>query len=389
MLGEFKKWWSLHRKNIALLLWGYFILQLLLYFPYFLPVELLQSFRLDVTSPLAFLRFYDGPFYVGVAQTFYQFFPGMNNFYSHYGGIIYLTNHFPLFPLIIRGMSLVMPFSLAGLMANQIVSIAGIVVLYRVYLFFMNPREALVVSFVQLLIPLRSLLWHHVANSEPTALLFIAISILLILKKKYWWGLLVAMLVQLTRPLMLIVFPGYFFVALLEEKGRIIKAFSTLVLPLTFIAVEWWFYVAVPDFSFTGRPGGFLSLLANSPFLNFFDQAFSADGIWYLFAGVFAGVFVLYEKGKSNRDYWRLGLLWGPFLFFTLFIRHHDVSRYLWPSLPFVMFIPLKDFFQNRAVQVAIIIMIPALLLASWGVLSQNQMPVTHFIEWLRALGEY
>jgi len=53
------------------------------------------------------------------------------------------------------------------------------------------------------------------------------------------------------------------------------------------------------------------------------------------------------------------------------------------------MFIPLKDFFQNRAVQVAIIIMIPALLLASWGVLSQNQMPVTHFIEWLRALGEY
>lgn len=387
MVDRVTEWWIEHRKNIALLLWGYFILQILLYIPFFVDFGYVAKSDFPGFSPIAYMGFFDGPFYIAIAHTFYN--AGSSYFEVPWflGGVEYYTNHFPLFPLIIRFFSFFMPITMAGLIANQAMSIIGLVLVYYLFCQFMGSKEALVVSFFQVLLPVRSLLWHHVANSEPTYLVFLLASILFAIRGKWWWGLLLAMAGQLVRPMSIVLFPTFILLALLEPKHKALKLIGSVGIPLVFVAVQLYFFLTIPNFSFTHRPGGFMGLIGEFPFGVFIDRNFNADGIVYLLLMAVLGAVVLVQKRRQDCRYLQLLAFCVPMIYLAFYIKHPDSSRYIWPFLPVAIFIPLKDIFQLRSVQIALLVMLPAILFASWGVLLENQMPLDSFRLWLFALG--
>jgi len=358
------------------------------FLPLFFDTVWIKGVAFGDISPISLLRFYDSSFYMTIAHTLYD--PAHTFFeeFPAYSGVMYLTNHFPIFPLIIRFFSLFMPTTMAGLVANEMMSVVGTVLIFTLFLQFMKPKEALVLSVFQLLFPVRALIWHHIANSEPTYMVFLTLSVLCVVKKKYWWALLAAVIAQATRPISIVLFPSFFILALLEKNNRVPKVIASLCIPLTFIAIELWFYKTIPGFTFAGRPGGFSGLIGTFPFANMFNLNFNADGSWYLIFAMIVGLVTLIKNRNEDVRFLQLAAISFPMVYLSVFINHHDISRYVWPFLPFVVFIPLKNIFLDRRVQIAFCIMLPAIFFAAWGALVTNQMPIAHLVFWLQAVGE-
>ena len=173
-------------------------------------------------------RFYDGPFYMVVAKTFYNLTPEQAaSFWMAPNS--YYACHLPLYPLLIRAFQLVtQSYEIGTIMATTFSSVAAVVLFYEVLKRFDWVNSAFWTAFLFCILPPRWLIYKAVGATEPLFFCWVFLSFLAWHKRNAWALAVFILCASLTRITGVLMGPIFFFLFLLEK--RYLKA---LVVPLS------------------------------------------------------------------------------------------------------------------------------------------------------------
>ncbi|MCA9392513.1 glycosyltransferase family 39 protein [candidate division WWE3 bacterium] len=386
MLAEVKRFWSddQNKKNILIILLCYWVLNLIVYLPFIFHWGTYGRLEFGNNDTSVFARYWDGPFYAGVAKTMYD--PG-STYFDHFdlAAVEYYTNHFPLFPLFIKAAGVIMPLEVSLLFVNAVFGVAGVVLLYYFFVIFLPKKEAAVLSLIGLVIPLRILVLRNVGNSEMVFFVFVVLLMIFAVKKRYYWAIIMAVLATLTRQAGVFLFPAFLIITYIYEQRNWRLYLASTLIPLTFIAVYLCLYMWVGGYELMTRQGGFQMLVTPPPFSVMFLMGFNASGIFYLYLAYLIGI-ITALRDRMNEKLFKVGIISAFAISYVFFSVHQDNSRYLWPFFAFAVLLPLNKIFQERRVQLALLILLPAILLNVWSIIVSNQMPIEWFGRWLQAI---
>lgn len=333
---------------------------------------------------------FDGLNFLVVAKSLYdpKIIENINNQFMTGNDPIYFSAHFPLYGLIIRVISLVMPMPgalLSTIIISNIAMAAGLWYFFNTIL--QNKRLAALITIVSLFFPARMLSVRAVGSNEPLFIAFIAMSLALARQKKHLPAAIAGSLAVLTRSPGILLFAGYVLAALASYKldiKRIIKeGYPYFLMPLALLTLFWFYGVRYGEMTAYFNSGDNLHLFF-PPFTIFSNLQSWVSGMWrediiylYLFYGI--GLVLYLGKADSKCGISELapagyGLIYGVIL--TL-VAHRDLGRYALPLIPVVLLgyaemigkIPTKYYY------LAILLLIPIYLMG-WQFVLENIQPI-------------
>lgn len=302
-------------------------------------------------------RNYDGPIYVVLAKTLYNK-EELQRINFNKLPFIYYANHFPLFPLIIRAVNVIIHNYFRSLILLTWISAALFTSIF--YLFikkFKLSNKPFLLAVVSLFLPPRWLAVRTVGGTEPIFMLFLVIALYLWFNKKYLLASIFATLLVLIRPpgiifffcfLTLIIFQGMqtknkflYFITTIKEKWPII------FMPLAILGLSYSnkyvfgsFWAFFEGFKNT-TPNNF-SFLPFASVLGYNTPV--AEGFIYLFAIYLVGIYELWKQEKKQLAVFCLIYLL-PFLFIAF---NDDVYRFLLPIAPFCLIIGYQKIIKHK-----------------------------------------
>jgi len=352
----------------TVLLWTPFALRL----PDFWGIKLRQDGMATVVAN------YDGPYYIVVAKTLYNPTLIQENF-SFPLPAIYYSAHYPLFPLLIKGVATGLPFLSYPYAMMFVTLLSSILAAWMFYLLLRQlglVKNALWLSLLFLVLPARYLITRSVGTPEPLFVLMILASIYFFNKKSYWGAALFGVLAQLTKPPGILLFFAYIVALIVPYWAELARtraslwlkrlpfeSYPLLAIPLSLVGLWFWYGKVYGNFFAYFNSGDNIHLLF-PPF-----QIFNPDATWvgtfwleevvwiYLFGGL--AVFHLIKQ-KHHA----LASFAGVFLVSLLFVSHRDLARYSLPLVPFV-YIAFSNLLASREFRwVMVLLIIPIYLFA-------------------------
>lgn len=330
---------------------------------------------------------YDGPLYLVIAKTLYKTSEISQN-YSFPLPTEYYAAHFPLFPLLIRLLGVVVTYPYAMVAITALSSIVAHLYFYLLANDISKDKtKALWLTFVFAILPARWLIVRSVGTPEPLFLAGILASIYYIRHQKYWLAGIAGVIAQLAKP------PGVMlFIALcvsisipylqqiaVGEKIRfkeLLKAYPIVLIPASLIGLFYYFSLTYTfNNVFAYFNSGDNIHLFFPPFQVFNYMAPWVDTHWLeeiLFIYLFGAIAIqrLWNKGLVH-----MASFTSIFFLSLLFVSHRDVMRYGLPIAPFVLF-AFSDYLDKKEFKYGLALILIPIYLYSLAFISGNVMPV-------------
>lgn len=311
---------------------------------------------------------WDGPLYVTAAATLWDLNPD-NPAYAWNGARPSdYAERFPLYPLLIRGLSPVLGYW-KGAVAIDVAASTGVTLaLYALLgLLGATASSAFWAALVSIFWPPRGFLYRYVAMSDPLFILGLVAATYFFLRRRYVLAGLAGAVAVASRPDGFIVVAAFGVLALWriataprgERLGQTLGMAGLALMPLTLLGIygwHWWHFgdpLASVHASTFVRPEAQLF-----PSLAFFG--IGEEGVPYLFLLALAGIL---ELARQRR--WELVVISALFYVPSLLVPT-DVSRYLLPILPFAFFVAGERLVASRPLRVAALLTLPVVYVYAW-----------------------
>jgi len=346
---------------------------------------------------LTIYKHYDGPLYIVPAKTFYDPVKIRQLKLETTLSPKYFAAHLPLYPALIRFMSLIGPMGdlpyLKSMVGVNLLSTIGLV-LFFYYLLkrFKLTKNPLILASVLLFLP-RFLVVRSVGAPESLFMLLILLSLFFFEKEKFWLAGLFGGLATMTKTPGILLFGAYGLVFIEKLiKSAFAKAsadkenkinwnwLGILLIPLGLLGVFGLYGMQYKDFFAYFHSGDNIHLVFPYSVFNFqkpwVGTAWLEEILFYYFI---YGLAIIYFLNSKYRGFFYFALV---FFTATLFIQHRDISRYSLPLWPLALIV-FEKFFTSKKFLIIFIILLPAVFLYAWNFLLYNVMPISDWSAFL------
>lgn len=343
----------------------------ILWLPFVLRMDSIWGIKLNQGGMATVVANYDGPYYIVAAKTFYS--PELiEKKFSFPLSPVYYSAHYPLFPLLIRGLATALPFVSYPYAMMSVTVITSILAAWVFYLLLeqLEIKDRLWLSVLFLVLPARFLVTRSVGSPEPLFICLILASIYFFEKKNFWLAGLFGAFAQLTKPPAILLFIAYIFatgIPYWTELARTNagawlkklpwKTYPILLIPTALVGL--WFFYAHTYGSFLAYFHSGDNIHLQFPPFQIFNPGQTWVGtfwleeiIWIYLFGALAVLHLIKQRLAAAASFA------GVFFLSLLFVSHRDLARYSLPLVPFVFiaFAPLLSSKEFRWVTALLII---------------------------------
>jgi len=323
---------------------------------------------------------YDGPNYMAIAKCGYDKGCIGPNF-SLPQSLEYYPAHLPGYPALIHFFNNFTTGPKAMLFVTLIGSVLLTLATYALFKSFW-------LSFFLLFFPPRLFILRSIGAPETW---FIALTLLSIYyfpdrigsasggkKNKYLISAIFAALSILFKtPAILL--GAVYFLLLIKKPNKLIPY---LLMPLVLLGIFYYYKIQTGDFLAYFHSGDNFHINP-LPFLVFISTKSWINTIWlediiYIYFFALISINKLFEKFKFDIIF----LYPAVFTLATLFVAHRDISRYIAPVYPFVLY-AFKDKLENKMIRLILFILIPAVYLYSVNFIAGNVAPIADWAPYL------
>ena len=363
---------------------------MLIWLPFVLRMPSFWGIPLPQNGMAVIVSNYDGPLYMVAAKTLYNKTAIGANFQFPLP-TEYYTAHFPLFPLLIKAVGIVINYPYAMLIVTMASSMLAIYFFMKLISQFVDKNDAWLLTFIFAIFPARWLVVRSVGSADPLFVAGIIASLYYFKNKNYWragiWGFIAA----LTKSPAMLLFVSYTICLLIQIfKNKVIapaskwlssinlkKAYPIFLIPLGLLAVFTFYKVVQGNFWAYFSSGDNIHLIF--PPFSIFNYSAPWVGTFWLEEVIFVyligtiGVYRLFQKKEFE-----LGIFSLIFFAATLFIAHRDIVRYSLPLVPFFL-VAYSDVLIKKEFKIALAVIIIPIYLYSLAFISQNVMPISNW----------
>lgn len=366
------------RRDLSIIAASSLILTLLVWAPFLLHLKSFFGIPLQNSGINSLTANFDGPYYIVVSKTFYR--PQTTRLlFSLPLPLEYYPAHFPLFPLIIRLFSPVLGSELGMLTATTLGTVLATIAAYQLFVQENLGRLSLAAALASLVLPARWLVVHSVGSPEPWFIFFILLSLLFFSRKNYWLAGLSGSLATLTKSPGIILFVAFLLKILhdfLIKKQKLeLKIFPILLIPISLLALFYFYYLQTGDFFAYFHSGDNIHLQP-LPFQIFNSRQSWVGTFWlediiylYLLAGL--GLITLISQKRGV-----IAWFYGIFLTSLAFVSHRDLARYSLPLAPLAI-LAFSPLLQKRGVKILLVILVVPIYLYTLSFITNNVLPTS------------
>jgi hypothetical protein len=320
---------------------------------------------------------YDGPNYIAIAKCGYDKGCIGPNF-SLPQPLEYYPAHLPGYPALIHFFNNFTTGPKAMLLVTMLGSALLTLVTYALFKSFW-------LSFFLLFFPPRFFILRSVGAPETWFIALTLLSILYFRHKKYIFSAIFAALSILFKTPALLLGLTYFvlfFLSIENCKLKIVNFIWFLLMPLVLFIVFLYY---------KGQTGDFLAYFHSGdnfhinplPYMVFISTKSWINTIWledilYIYFLVLISLQKLFTKFKTDIFF----IYPAIFTLATLFVAHRDISRYIAPVYPFVLY-AFKDKLENKSFRLILFILIPAVYLYAINFIIGNTAPISDWTPYL------
>lgn len=331
-------------------------------------------------------RNFDGLEYIVIAKSFYN--PDVIKTIPFTLAPNYYASHFPGFALLILLFSAIFGFLKSMLLVSLLFTIASAIVFFFLIKDFKLSSNPLLLTIVFLILPARWLIVRSVGSAEPVFAFFCIAALYFFMKAvsfdkiQYpfiWLSAIFVSLAQFTRPPGVLLGLALGLYVLYEAYKRrstlyIFNFYPFLLVPLTLIAVFYWYSLAFGDFFAYFKSGDNIHLVF-PPFQSLNKEQFWVGNIWlediiYVFIFGFLGGIMLFKQKLLPLAFFVL-----TYTIASSFVAHRDISRYMLPVAPFII-IAFEKVLVSREFKIVLIILSIAIYLYSQNFILFNTTPL-------------
>lgn len=379
------------KKRQDLLLLGFITVftTLLLWLPFFLRLESFWGIKLPRDGMATIVANFDGPYYIVAAKTLYDPQKIEENFAFPLPPIYY-SAHYPLYPLLIRGVATVFPFLVYPYAMMLITLVSSVLAIWMFYILLGEAglkKQALYLAAIFAVFPARWLIVRSVGSPEPLFLFTIMASIFYFRKQKFWPAGIFGGLAVATKPPGILLFFAYLLTLVAPNFQKLAhqdlgswlkklewKAYPILLIPATLILIYAWYGIRFGSFLAYFNSGDNIHLMF-PPF-----QVFNPGQAWvgtfwleeiiwiYLFGAL--GTLYLVKQKKYT-----LASFVGVFFLSILFVSHRDIARYSLPIVPF-LFVAFSKLLTSKEFRWVLLLLLIPIYLFSLAFIAGNVTPI-------------
>ena len=316
---------------------------------------------------------YDGPNYIAISKCSYDKNCLGPNF-SLPQPLEYYPAHLPGYPMMIRLFSNFTTGPKAMLFVTLLGSVLMTLATYALFKDFW-------VTFFLIFLPPRIFILRSIGAPETWFIFLTLASIYFFKKNKYFISAIFAALSIYFKTPGIILGIAYLYICIKDIKN-IKKYLSYLLMPLTLLTIFVYYKIQTGNF-FAYFNSGDNFHLNPLPFLVFISTKSWIGSIWleeilYIYFFAILTCQKLYKKFKLDI------LSIYPILFtaLTLFVAHRDISRYIAPVYPFVLF-AFKKYLNKPHIRLILFVLIPAIYLYSINFIIGNTAPIADWTPYL------
>jgi len=365
----------------------------LIWLPFFFRLGSFWGIPLPQRGMEVLVANYDGPLYLVTAKSFYN--PEIIKSFEFSLPVEYYAAHFPLFPLLIKLVAILLGFPYAMLSLTVLSSFLAIYFFYKFIKDYVNEKNALWLTAVFSVFPARFLIVRSVGSPEPLFLAGVIASIYYFRKEKYLWAGIWGAVATFSKSPGILLFLAYLGVILSSKVGRIAtesfpkwiaslelkKYLPLLLIPAALVAVFVFYWITLGDFFAYFHSGDNIHLFF-PPFSIFNYSAPWVGTFWLeevLFVYLFGAVTVIRLINFRERT-----LAWFVGIFFAslIFVSHRDLIRYGLPIVPFAI-LAFSETLIKKEFKIAMIVLAIPIYLFSLSYISQNVMQISDWAPFL------
>lgn len=361
----------------------------ILWLPFFLRLESLWNINLPKAGMATIVANYDGPYYIIAAKSLYN--PEIIEQSPFDLDPIYYSAHYPLFPLLIRGVASVFPFigyPYAMILTTMLFSCLTIVMFYLLLLEIGLKKQAFWLALLFTVFPARWLIVKSVGSPEPLFLFTILASLFFFLKKQWWYAAIFGALAQATKPPGILLFLAYTIALVVPYWPRFAhkdaatwvrelpwKTYPLLLIPITLLGIFFFYGETYGNFFAYFNSGDNIHLLF-PPFQVFNPQqawvgtSWLEEIIWLYLLGGLGVLYLIKQKHMLFASFASV------FFISILFVSHRDIARYSLPLAPLLLIAYAKVLDSKEFKWVMILLIIP-IYLFSIVFITNNTTPIS------------
>lgn len=324
---------------------------------------------------------YDGPNYIAIAKCGYNKNCIGPNF-SLPQPLEYYPAHFPGYPILINFFNNFTTGPKAMLFVTLLGSILLTLATYALFKSFW-------LSFFLLFFPPRFLILRSVGAPETWFIALTLLSILYFRHKKYVVSAIFAALSMLFKTPALLLGLTYLILFFKDFKienlpaGRQVKNYACYALmPIILLSIFLYYKFQTGDFlayfhsgdNFHINPLPYLVFISTKSWIN----TIWLEDILYIYFLALISLQKLFIKFKTDIFF----IYPAIFTLATLFVAHRDISRYIAPVYPFVLY-AFKDKLENKSFRLILFILIPAVYLYAINFIIGNTAPISDWTPYL------
>jgi hypothetical protein len=299
-------------------------------------------------------RNYDSPIYIVIAKTLYSPEKLRELNFNHLP-VSYFANHFPLYPLIIRLISVSgINYFLSSLIITWLSSALFTVCFYLFLIKYKLSVNPFKLSLISLFLPPRWLAIRSVPGTEPIFCLLVIICFYLYQERKYFYSALILVFITLTRPPGIIFFFSFMaliFYDYLKSKNKILFFTDTIrqkwylfFAPISLLGLFYFFQINFGNFFAYFQTGTGTNIALKSfpfAFVTGYNTSMS-EGFFYLFFVYSLAIYLLWRQKRQ-----KLAIFCLIYFIPNFFMVVDDLYRYLIPISAFLL-IPFDKYFQHN-----------------------------------------
>lgn len=346
--------------------------------PFLFRVSPWFGLRIDNPDMGYIYRQFDGLLYVVVAKTAYVPEAIRNLGLEIVLPERYFAAHLPLYPLLIRIFSVMFGYIKSMIVVNILATIFLAWFFYFVLVRLSITKHPLLLSIVFLFLA-RFVVVRVVGAPESLFMLLVLVSLYSFEKKQYLLAGVAGFCAVLVKSPGMLLF-GAYGLTIIEswwKNRRISLEWAWLALiPAAFGVLCLIYAKQYGDFFAYFHSGDNIHLVFPFSAFNFREvwvgTAWLEDIIFYFFLYGYA-VIRLFKSPYRSFFYFSL-----VFFIAVINVQHRDIARYSLPIWPLAC-IAFEQFFTSRKFLLIALILLPAIMLYTWNMLSFNVMPVSNW----------
>lgn len=357
--------------------------------PFFFRLENVWGIKLPNSGMATVVSNYDGPFYLVAAKSLYDPEVIKNDFPFSLDPIYY-SAHYPLYPLLIRGVATAFPFlgyPYSMILVTVLTSVFAVWIFYLLLIELNLKKYALVLAAIFTVFPARWLVVKSVGSPEPLFIATLLASLYFFLKEKWWLSGLFGALAQATKAPGILLFVSYLVTLVANNWSKLAhvdsarwlknfpwRAYPILLIPLTLLSIYIFYGQRYGNFFAYFNSGDNIHLMF-PPFQVFnpgqtWVGTFWLEEIIWLYLFGFLGVISLFRQRLTA-----LGSFAGIFFLSLIFVSHRDIARYALPLVPLLIIAWAKVLASKEFKWALLFLLIPIYLFAL-AFIANNMTPI-------------